>query len=77
MRYIIFCTLLISLLNQNAYAYLDGNTGSMLLQLLFGGVAGGWFIIKMYWSKIKLYFFKPKLDETNVVSPKNSTEESK
>ena len=36
----------------SAYAYLDSGTGSMLLQLLLGGVAGLIVIIKIYWHRI-------------------------
>lgn len=36
-----------------AYAYLDPGTGSMLLQLLLGGVAGLMAIGKLYWMEIK------------------------
>ena len=39
-----------------AYAYLDPGTGSMLLQLLLGGVAGVVLIFKMYWARIKQFF---------------------
>ncbi len=33
-----------------AHAYLDPGTGSILLQLLLGGVAGGLVIMKLYWQ---------------------------
>ena len=36
-----------------AYAYLDPGTGSMMLQLLLGGVAGGLVLIKLYWTRFK------------------------
>ena len=39
-----------------AYAYLDPGTGSIILQLLLGGVAGGIVIFKLYWSKVKSFF---------------------
>jgi hypothetical protein len=39
-----------------AYAYLDPGTGSMILQLLLGGVAGLVVIFKMYWARIKEFF---------------------
>lgn len=38
------------------HAYLDGGTSSMLLQLIFGGVAGGMVFIKIYWQKILSLF---------------------
>ncbi len=39
-----------------AYAYLDPGTGSMLLQLLLGGVAGALVIGKLYWARVKSFF---------------------
>ena len=41
---------------QHAYAYLDPGTGSMLLQGLIGGIAGGLFAIRLYWGKLKSRF---------------------
>ena len=40
------------------HAYLDGGTGSMLLQLLLGGTAAAVAFLKVYWYKIKSYFKK-------------------
>ena len=34
------------------YGYLDGGTSSLLLQLIFGGLAGGMVFIKIYWKKL-------------------------
>ena len=39
-----------------AYAYLDPGLGSMLLQLLLGGVAGAMVVGKLYLSRIKDFF---------------------
>lgn len=36
-----------------AHAYLDAGTGSMILQLLIAGVAGGLVMIKVYWHRLK------------------------
>jgi hypothetical protein len=47
---------LLLLSTQNAYAYLDPGTGSMILQGLIGGIAGGMFAIRIYWGKIKSRF---------------------
>jgi hypothetical protein len=41
-----------------AYAYLDPGTGSMIVQLLLGGLAGAFFVVKVYWEKIKTLFVK-------------------
>ncbi len=39
-----------------AYAYLDPGTGSMLLQMLLGGVAGALVVGKLYWHQVKTFF---------------------
>ena len=36
-----------------AQAYLDPGTGSMVLQLILGGVAGALLIAKLYWARFK------------------------
>ena len=35
----------------SALAYLDPGTGSMVLQLLLGGIAGAVVILKLYWRR--------------------------
>lgn len=35
----------------SAWAYLDPGTGSMVLQLLLGGIAGAVVILKLYWRR--------------------------
>jgi hypothetical protein len=47
---------LVLLSTQNAYAYLDPGTGSMILQGLIGGIAGGMFALRIYWGKLKTRF---------------------
>jgi hypothetical protein len=39
-----------------AEAYLDPGTGSMLLQVILGGVAAVGFDIKLYWQKLRVAF---------------------
>ncbi len=39
-----------------AYAYLDPGTGSMLLQMLLGGVAGARVVGKLYGHRIEAFF---------------------
>ena len=36
--------------------YLDPGTGSLLIQLAIGALAGGWFVIKNHWVRIKHFF---------------------
>jgi hypothetical protein len=46
------------------YAYLDGGTGSILIQGLFAGIAGALAFLKIYWSKLKSLFKGAKRKET-------------
>lgn len=43
-------------LTSPAYAYLDPGTGSMILQLLLGGLAGALVIGNLYWQRLKSLF---------------------
>jgi len=45
-------SLLLGFSTSPAFAYLDGGTGSMLLQLLLGGVAGLAIAGKLYWHRL-------------------------
>ena len=38
----------------NAWAYLDPGTGSFLLQMLLGGIAGLAVVGRMYWTRLKV-----------------------
>ncbi|MBL0057881.1 MAG: hypothetical protein IPP35_01885 [Elusimicrobia bacterium] len=42
---------LMAVLPQPAHAYLDANTGSMILQALLAGVGGILMLIKMHWKR--------------------------
>ncbi len=59
-----------------AYAYLDPGTGSMLIQMLIGGVVAAMFTIKMYWYQLKL-FIKRKLgkEDAQLSEESNSSED--
>ena len=39
-----------------AFAYLDPGTGSMIIQLLLGGIAGAMVVGKLYWHRFKSFF---------------------
>lgn len=39
-----------------AHAYLDAGSGSMIVQLIIGAVAGALVACKAYWSRISVFF---------------------
>ena len=49
-------------------AYLDPASGSLLLQLILGGVAGLALVLKLYWHRILRFFGigKPKDEQPEV-----------
>lgn len=52
MKYLFVLFLL--LLSQPAWAYLDPGTGSMLLQVILGGIAAVGVALKLFWHKIRI-----------------------
>ena len=52
MKLLITCILLI--VSINAEAYLDPGTGSMLLQVILGGVAAIGVAVKLYWHRLRV-----------------------
>ena len=58
-------------LDAPAYAYLDPGTGSMLVQMLLGGVAGGVVVGKLYWHRIKAFFGRGPAPSPNQDSTAN------
>jgi len=55
----------------NLIAYLDAGTGSMLVQLLVGGVAAISVAAKFYWRRV-LRFLRIRKDEPEPASPVKS-----
>ena len=49
---------------KSAHAYLDPGTGSMILQILIGGIATGSIIIKTKWSRIKEFLKRKNVKDT-------------
>jgi hypothetical protein len=58
---------------QPVFAYIDPGTGSMLLQGLLAGVAGLVVVLKLYWFRIKNFFF-PKSAVSPSLEPEPATE---
>jgi hypothetical protein len=48
--------LLGTIFSQTAYAYLDPGTGSFIFQIIIASLIGAFFTIKMFWTKIILFF---------------------
>ena len=53
----LFFIIYLSLIN-NAYAYLDPGTGSIILQAILGAIAAGLSYCAFYWNKVKNFFKK-------------------
>ena len=62
MRVIITILLLLSFTDTEAY--LDPGTGSMLLQVILGGVAAVGVMIKLYWHKLRVALGRGKKEES-------------
>ncbi|MBC8287434.1 MAG: hypothetical protein H8E42_08155 [Nitrospinae bacterium] len=69
MKHVFFVLVFFALFVEPAYCYLDPGTGSMLAQLIMGGVAGVLVVFKLYWKKVKSFFIKtnsnPERDDTS------------
>lgn len=63
LRFILIVGLSLAFFERPAHAYVDPGTGSMLMQLLLGGVAGLAIIFKLYWNRIKAALGFRKADE--------------
>jgi hypothetical protein len=59
----IFIAVLLLLMFTDAVAYLDPGTGSMLLQVILGGIAAVGVAIKLYWHKLRAAFGMAKKEE--------------
>ncbi len=51
----VFCWVFL-MTERSAFAYLDPGTGSMVLQLLLGGIAGLAVVVKLYWHSLLSFF---------------------
>lgn len=69
---------LLLLVATNANAYLDPGTGSMMLQVILGGVAAASVAIKLYWHNLMAVFGirkKPADDEDQDGAGQDGTEQ--
>ena len=56
LRLVFYSTFCLLLTTGSSHAYLDPGTGSILLQGLIAGIAGGIVVMKLYWGKVKSFF---------------------
>jgi hypothetical protein len=65
----------IGLSTSPAHAYLDPGTGSIILQVLLGGIAGLVLAVKLYWHKfLSLSGVGRQVQESNQLSRERSVE---
>ena len=57
-------TVLLLMMLTDAVAYLDPGTGSMLLQVILGGIAAVGVAIKLYWHKLRVAFGVGKKEDS-------------
>jgi hypothetical protein len=55
---------LLLIMIQPAHAYLDPGTGSMMLQVILGGIAAVGVAIKLYWHKLRVAIGLGKKEQT-------------
>jgi len=48
----------------DAHAYLDPGTGSMIIQIVVGTVLGATLTAKMWWFRVKAFFFTAKSSDS-------------
>lgn len=62
-RPIVLVVLLLLLAPRPSHAYLDPTSGSILLQVLLGGIAGAALALKLFWHKILALFGIARSDD--------------
>jgi hypothetical protein len=62
-QWTVFGVIIALLVPTQAFAYIDPGSGSMLLQLLLGGVAGLAVVVKLFWRRLLAFFGVKKTDE--------------
>ena len=50
---------------QPSVAFIDASTGSLLIQMLTGGVAAAAVVLKMYWRRVRKLLHIGKPEETD------------
>ena len=58
-----------------AHAYLDPGAGSMILQLILGGIGGLVVLTKLYWHKVRHFFSRRAQEPESVQSSADDVDE--
>jgi hypothetical protein len=61
---------------QEAYAYLDPGTGSLILQSLFAAVAALGAVLSLFWGRLRGLFSKGRENDATVDREENEREKS-
>jgi len=62
-----------------ASAYMDPGSGSMMLQLLLGGVGGAAVVLRLYWHRLRAFFGrapKPEIEQHATTASESRAPES-
>ena len=65
MKKIFIINIFILLISNNAHAYIDPGSGSIIIQAILGAIAAVGTTVSIYWTKIKKFFTKNKKNLTN------------
>ncbi len=57
---------------KDANAYLDPSSGSILIQIILGGIAGFFVLLKIYWRRIRRFLGRSKIEEPAEVQEQNT-----
>ena len=72
-RYALFWFVLFTFVwSEEAHAYLDPGTGSFIVQAIVAAIAGGLFMIKVFWQKITNRFSRKKGTQPDPKSEQNN-----
>ncbi len=61
-RLVVLSVLMTVLMPRASHAYLDPTSGSILLQVLLGGIAGAALALRLFWHRIVGWFARGKRD---------------
>ncbi len=65
MKKFLIINIFILVVANNAYAYIDPGSGSIIIQAILGAIAAVGTTVSIYWTKIKKFFTKNKKNLSN------------